>query len=62
MSSHEQFADDLALHALGTLQGEERLALEKHLESCADCRRELDLLRGDMSLLALSVSGPKPPL
>jgi anti-sigma-K factor RskA len=58
---HEQFAEALALHALGTLQGEERVALEKHLESCTDCRRELDLLRGDMSLLALSVSGPKPP-
>lgn len=61
MSAHGQFAEALALHALGTLQGEDRIALEKHLESCADCRRELDLLRGDMSLLALSVSGPQPP-
>jgi hypothetical protein len=32
MSAHEQFADDLALLALGALQGDERVALEKHLE------------------------------
>jgi anti-sigma-K factor RskA len=61
MSMHEQFAEDLALYALGALQGEERSALEKHLESCADCRRELEQLRGDTALVALSVAGPKPP-
>ena len=61
MSAHEQFADDLALLALGTLQGDERVAVEKHLEGCSDCRRELERLRGDMGLLALSVSGPAPP-
>ena len=54
MSAHEQFADDLALLALGTLQGDERVALEKHLEGCSDCRRELERLRGDTALLALS--------
>ena len=47
MKAHEQFADDLALVASGTLQGEERVALEKHLEGCAACRRELERLRGD---------------
>lgn len=62
MSVHEQFADDLALYALGALQGEERTALEKHLEGCASCRRELEQLRGDSALLALSTAGPKPPL
>jgi anti-sigma-K factor RskA len=61
MSMHEQFAEDLALHALGTLQGEERVALEKHLESCTGCRRELEQLRGDMALMALSAAGPTPP-
>jgi anti-sigma-K factor RskA len=61
MSVHEQFAEDLALHALGVLQGEERVALEKHLEGCAGCRRELEQLRGDMALMALSVAGPAPP-
>jgi anti-sigma-K factor RskA len=61
MSVHEQFAEDLALYALGTLQGEERAALEKHLEGCAGCRRELEQLRGDMALMALSAAGPVPP-
>ena len=61
MSTHEQFADDLALLALGQLQGDERAALEKHLEGCAACRRELEQLRGDTALLALSAAGPTPP-
>ena len=61
MSAHEQFAEDLALYALGALQGEERVSLEKHLEGCAGCRRELEQLRGDMALMALSTSGPTPP-
>jgi anti-sigma-K factor RskA len=61
MSGHEQFAEDLALLALGSLEGEERLALEKHLHECAACRRELESLRGDMALLSLSTAGPKPP-
>src|SRR4029077_4857777 len=61
MSTHEQFADDLALYALDALHGEERSALENHLESCAGCRRELEQLRGDSSLLALPAAGPKPP-
>jgi len=61
MSAHEQFADDLALLALGALQGDERVALEKHLEECPSCRRELERLRGDMALLALSAAGPAPP-
>src|SRR5579872_3449852 len=62
MTSHEQFADDLALYALGSLSAdEERFALERHLESCSSCRLELERLRGDMALLSLSTVGPKPP-
>jgi anti-sigma-K factor RskA len=61
MSAHEQFADDLALYALGSLGGEERTMLEEHLETCASCRRELETLRGDLSLLSLTAVGPKPP-
>ncbi len=61
MSVHEQFAEDLALYALDALEGAERQALERHLEGCASCRRELELLRGDSSLLALTTAGPKPP-
>jgi anti-sigma-K factor RskA len=61
MSVHPQFADDLALYALGALQGEELKTLEKHLEDCPGCRRELEQLRGDMALMALSTTGPAPP-
>jgi anti-sigma-K factor RskA len=61
MSGHEQFAEDLALYALGALQGEECVALEEHLEGCAGCRREIEQLRGDMALMALSTMGPAPP-
>jgi anti-sigma-K factor RskA len=61
MSLHEQFSENLALYALGMLQGEERAALETHLEGCAGCRRELEQLRGDMALMALSTAGPVPP-
>lgn len=61
MSTHEQFAEDLALYSLGALSGEERANLEQHLAACPACKRELEQLRGDGALLALSVSGPKPP-
>ena len=61
MNVHEQFAEDLSLYALETLSSEERQAVERHLEECSVCRRELERLRGDMTLLALSVSGPNPP-
>jgi anti-sigma-K factor RskA len=62
MNVHEQFADDLALYALGGLLGEDRVALEKHLEECSSCRHEVEQLRGDWALLGLSASGPEPPL
>jgi anti-sigma-K factor RskA len=61
MTVHPQFDEDLALYALGTLDDESRVALEKHLEGCASCRRELEQLRGDMALLALSAPGSDPP-
>jgi anti-sigma-K factor RskA len=61
MSVHEQFAEDLALYALGVLQGDEHVAVEKHLEGCIACRRELEQLRGDIALMALSTAGPAPP-
>ena len=61
MSVHEQFAEDLAMHALGVLEGDPARALREHLQQCTSCRHELELLRGDGSLLALSVAGPRPP-
>ncbi|MBV9608621.1 MAG: anti-sigma factor [Acidobacteria bacterium] len=61
MTAHEQYGEDLALYALGLLEGNERGALEQHLATCSSCRRELEQLRGDMGLLALEAVGPAPP-
>lgn len=61
MTVHKEFADDLALHALGALQPAEWAALEKHLSGCLDCRRELEELRGDSALLAMSAPAGTPP-
>jgi anti-sigma-K factor RskA len=61
MNTHEQFADDLALYALNELTGSERQEFEQHLETCASCRREVQYLRSDLGLLALTASGPQPP-
>ena len=61
MKTHQQFAEDLALYALQELTGSERQELEQHLETCAACRREVQFLRSDLSLLGLSSAGPRPP-
>lgn len=61
MNVHSRFAENLALYALGTLEGDEQVELEKHLKDCFECRHELEELRGDAALLALSASGPAPP-
>jgi hypothetical protein len=61
MKTHEQFADDLALYALNDLTGADLQKLEEHMETCASCRRELQALRADLGLLALTSSGPQPP-
>lgn len=58
---HEQFAEDLALYAMGTLEGAERSRLEQHLATCEGCRQELANFHGDLSLMAMATSGPKPP-
>jgi anti-sigma-K factor RskA len=61
MNVHEQFAEDLSLYALGCLEGAEKISVETHLTECVSCRHELEQVRGDAALLALSASGPAPP-
>ena len=61
MSGHEQFEEDLALYSMNALEGEGRSSLEKHLAICGACRLELEQLRADGALLALSAVGPRPP-
>ncbi len=61
MSEHERYAEDLALYALDALRGADRARVDEHLAACAACRLELEQLRGDTALLALSTAGPRPP-
>jgi len=61
MNVHEEFAEDLALYALGALVGPEKDALERHLQECLVCQGELRQLQSDATLLALSTIGPVPP-
>ena len=62
MKEHSQYAEQLALYALGALnKAEECPELEEHLRTCAECQQELAALRGDAALLALSAVGPAPP-
>ncbi len=61
MKTHEQFVEDQAPYALNELTGSQRQEFEQHMETCASCRREVQYLRSDLGLLALSTSGPNPP-
>ena len=61
MRTHEQFREDLALYALNELTGTDREEFDQHVESCPSCRREVEALRSDLGLLALSTTGPRPP-
>jgi hypothetical protein len=62
MNGHPQYAEALALYAMGALDDPQDLAaLQAHLGTCGDCRGELEALRADTALLALSATGPQPP-
>lgn len=61
MKDHAQFAEDLALYAMGALDDQACPELEAHLGTCQECRREWEALRGDLAILALSATGPQPP-
>lgn len=45
MSAHQRYADRLPLYAAGQLVEKERVELDRHLETCAACRADLDLWR-----------------
>ena len=61
MKDHAQFAEDLALYAIGALDARECPELQAHLGTCGECRRELEALRADVAMVALSATGPHPP-
>ena len=61
MNGHPTREEDFELYALGTLEGEEKRALEQHLAGCADCARKLNEARGRIALLALAAPPHAPP-
>jgi hypothetical protein len=61
MTMHNPSAEDLTLYVLESLSGEDRLALEIHLEKCSVCKNEVHKLRQELSALTHSGNGPDPP-
>jgi hypothetical protein len=47
--------DDLALYAMHLLPADETANIAQHLESCAECTRELEAILSDLSLVAHTV-------
>jgi anti-sigma-K factor RskA len=60
MDDHQQYQEQLALHALDALNGAEARALEAHLATCAECRAALSEWRDATGLLA-HASTPAAP-
>ncbi|HEV8383000.1 MAG TPA: anti-sigma factor [Gemmatimonadales bacterium] len=60
MTEH-RWTELAAPYALGSLDREERTELERHLETCASCRAEVQSFREVSGLLALSVAPAAPP-
>jgi anti-sigma-K factor RskA len=47
--------DDLALYAMQSLAPGEAEAARMHLQACAQCRKELAQIQGDLAMVAMSV-------
>jgi len=54
--------EDLALYAMQLLSGEEAVAIAQHIEHCAECRRELAHIQGDLGTYAFTVEMHPPPV
>jgi hypothetical protein len=52
--------EDLVLYALQFLSGEQSFAFSRHLEQCADCHREFELVQGDLAACAFTVDLQMP--
>jgi anti-sigma-K factor RskA len=53
--------EDLALYAMQLLSGEEAVTIAQHVEHCAECRRELAHIQGDLGTYAFTVEMHAPP-
>ncbi len=58
---HRELQDLIPAHALDALDADDALLLDGHLETCEECRRELDELRETTALLAFASKPIEPP-
>lgn len=61
MNTHEISADDLALYAMHTLGAEDVSRVSGHLGTCFLCRTELQRIRTDLAVVALTSAEVTPP-
>ena len=57
---HEDYKEMIPAHALSSLDAAEERALNEHLETCAECRRDLDEWEAVAASLALSADPIEP--
>jgi anti-sigma-K factor RskA len=60
MTDRHANPEDLELYALGALEGEEKLTLKAHLNTCAECRGQVAAAQQSASLLGLAVDPVAP--
>jgi hypothetical protein len=58
---HTTYRDEVGAYLLGALSDSERAAFEAHLETCPQCREEVERLRPAADLLPRSVEQVEPP-
>lgn len=61
IDQHDRFRQDLAAYALGSLDPDDAAALERHLETCAECRAILDDYRQAAFVMPLALEITPPP-
>lgn len=61
MTAHDQYQENLLLHAVGALPSEESELLERHLAQCSACREELRALSDAAAQIAMAVDPAAPP-
>ena len=59
-NEHPTRPEDFDLYALGAFDGDEKVAFETHLASCASCQSKLGEAQGRIAALALSAPSVLP--
>ncbi|HZC14485.1 MAG TPA: anti-sigma factor [Thermoleophilaceae bacterium] len=59
--NHTSYREEIGAYLLGALTDLERQAFERHMESCAECREEIERLRPAADVLPRAVQQVEPP-